>query len=110
MSSICQMLEDNPYHPVALYKASINCEKHIPDSEAIKFWNSDSVQNEVKKYLSVGRPEISSKRLAYVLSCMAYSHLNDSEWLDTDFRTKLKERVKKLQEEYSKLYVLPEEI
>ncbi len=110
MSSIWQMLEDNPYHPVALYKASINCEKHIPDSEAIKFWNSDSVQNEVKKYLSVGRPEISSKRLAYVLSCMAYSHLNDSEWLDTDFRTKLKERVKKLQEEYSKLYVLPEGI
>lgn len=41
---------------------------------------------------------------------MAYSHLNDSEWLDTDFRTKLKERVKKLQEEYSKLYVLPEGI
>lgn len=110
MSSIWQMLEDNPYHPVALYKASINCEKHIPDSDAIKFWNSDSVQNEVKKYLSVGRPEISSKRLAYVLSCMAYSHLNDSEWLDTDFKTKLKERVKNLQEEYSKLYVLPEGI
>lgn len=110
MSSIWQMLEQNPYHPVALYKASLDCETHIPDSDAIKFWKSNSVQNEVKNYISVGRPEISSKRLAYVLSCMAYSHLNDSEWLDTDFRTKLKERVKKLQEEYSKLYVLPEGI
>lgn len=110
MASIWQMLEDNPYHPVALYKASLDCEKHIPGSDAIRFWKSTSVQNEVKKYLSVGRPEISSKRLAYVLSCMAYSHLNDSEWLDSDFRTRLKERVKNLQEEYPKLYNLPEGI
>lgn len=110
MSSIWQMLEENPYHPVALYKASLDCEKHIPDSDAIKFWNSTSVQNEVKKYLSVSRPEISSKRLAYVLSCMACSHLNDSEWLDSDFRTKLEERVKNLQQEYPKRYILPEGI
>lgn len=110
MSSIWQMLEENPYHPVALYKASLDCEKHIPDSGSIKFWNSTSVQNEMKKYLSVSKPEISSKRLAYVLSCMAYSHLNDSEWHDSDLRTKLEERVKNLQQEYPKLYILPEGI
>jgi len=110
MSSIWQMLEENPYHPAALYKASLDCEKHIPDSDAIKFWNSTSVQNELKEYLSVSRPEISSKRLAYVLSCMAYSHLNDSGRLDSDFVAKLEERVKKLQQEYPKLYILPEGI
>ncbi len=110
MSSIWRILEENPYHPVALYKASLDCEKHIPDSDAKKFWRSKPVQDEVKNYISVGRPEISSKRLAYVLSCMAYSHLNDSEWLDPDFRTRLKERVKSLQEEYPELYNLPEGI
>ena len=104
------MLEQNPYNPVALYKASLDCETHIPNSDAIKFWKSNSVQNEVKNYISVGRPEVSSKRLAYVLSCMAYSHLNDSEWTGSDFRTRLKERVKNLQKEYPKLYILPEGI
>ena len=110
MSAIWQMLEQDPYHPVALYKASIDCEKHIPDSEAIKFWNTSSVQNELKKYLSVRRPEISSKRLAYVLSCMAYAHLKDSEWFDSDFRTKLEDRIIILQKEYPRLYILPEKI
>ena len=110
MSAIWQMLEQDPYHPVALYKASIDCEKHIPDSEAIKFWNTSSVQNELKKYLSIRRPEISSKRLAYVLSCMAYAHLKDSEWFDSDFRTKLEDRIRILQKEYPRLYILPEKI
>ena len=94
----------------ALYKASIDCEKHIPDSDAIKFWNTSSVQNELKKFISVRRPEISSKRLAYVLSCMAYAHLKDTEWFDSDFRTKLEERVRILQKEYPRLYILPEKI
>jgi len=108
MSTIWQMLAQDPYHPVALYKASIDSEKHVPDSDAIKFWNTASVQNELKKYLSVNRPEISSKRLAYVLSCMAYVHLKDTEWYDSDLRTKLEERVRNLQEEYPSLYILPE--
>ena len=110
MASIWDTLKVNPYHSAALYAASLDCEKQIPDAYAKAFWNTPDVQNVIGKYITVSRPEISSKRIAYVLSCMAFEHVDEQQWTDRDFKSRLSERVKELQKEYPDIYVLPEGI
>lgn len=110
MASIWDTLKVNPYHSAALYAASLESEKRIPDASAKAFWNMPAVQNEIEKYISVNRPEISSKRLAYVLSCMAFVHFDEKQWSDPEFKSVLCERVKEIQREYPEIYVLPEGI
>lgn len=110
MSSIWNILEQNPFHSAALYKASLDCEKHMPDESAVSFWKSIAAKGEIQKYISVDNPEISSKRLSYVLSCMAYAHADDLNWSDNGFKAVLAERVKSIQSEYPGIYILPDGI
>lgn len=110
ISSLWDTLKVNPYHSAALYAASLESEKQIPDASAKAFWNMPAVQNEIGKYISVNRPEISSKRLAYVLSCMAFVHFDEKQWTYPEFKSVLSERVKEIQREYPEIYVLPEGI
>ena len=88
--------------------ASLDCEKHLPDKNGIDFWNDNRVKQEIKKYFKVDNPKISSKRLSYVLACMAYDSAKKSEGYDSEFKLKLAERVKRLQLEFPELYILPE--
>lgn len=110
MSEIWEILKENPFHSAALYKASLDAEKHMPDTQASTFWNNALIQEEIKRFLAVSNPELSSKRLSYVLSCMAFEHADDMKWSDSGFKTMLAERVKTLQGEYPSLYILPEGI
>lgn len=110
MSEIWEILKENPFHSAALYKASLDAEKHMPDAQASTFWNNAIIQEEIKRFLAVSNPELSSKRLSYVLSCMAFEHADDIKWSDSGFKTMLSERVKTLQGEYPNIYILPEGI
>lgn len=108
MSAIWEILEQAPFHSAALYKASLDSEKHLPDEKAVVFWETLGTQGELKKYFTVRNPEISSKRVSYVLSCISFEHIDDMEWSDVGFKDLITERVKSLQSEYPDLYILPE--
>lgn len=108
MPEIWNILANEPFNSGALYMASLDCEKHLPDKNAIDFWNDNRVQQEIRKYIKVNNPAISSKRLAYVLVCMAYDSAKNSKGYDSEFKSKLAERVMQLQQEFPELYVLPE--
>ena len=108
MPEIWKILANEPFNSGALYMASLDCEKHLPDKNGIDFWNDNRVKQEIKKYFKVDNPKISSKRLSYVLACMAYDSAKKSEGYDSEFKLKLAERVKRLQLEFPELYILPE--
>ncbi|MGM9784882.1 MAG: serine/threonine protein kinase [Candidatus Cryptobacteroides sp.] len=108
MPEIWKILANEPFNSGALYMASLDCEKHLPDKYGIDFWNDNRVKQEIKKYFKVDNPKISTKRLSYVLACMAYDSANKSKGYDSEFKLKLAERVKQLQLEFPELYILPE--
>ncbi|MCQ2181981.1 MAG: serine/threonine protein kinase [Bacteroidales bacterium] len=110
MSAIWEILEQTPFHSAALYKASLDSEKHFPDEKAVVFWDNLSSKGELEKYFTIRNPEISSKRVSYVLSCISYEHIDDMKWSDNDFKDLITERVKSLQSEYPNLYILPERL
>lgn len=102
------LLDREPQSPAALYALSLIYEKQTPDTAAKTFW-----ENVVRNGQAGGRylkdyAKISSRRLAYVMACMALDALQGQEvdWVPAQFPSMVKERVKALYPT-AKNFILP---
>lgn len=101
-------LDSLPASPAALYALSLLYEKQAPDKAAKAFWESTVRQKKVGAAYLKEYGSISSRRLAYVLACMALDALQgqEAEWVPAQFPDRVKARVQELYPT-AKNFILP---
>lgn len=100
---------ENRYNPAALYAAALYYNSHDVDRKANKYWASVIVPAETVKYLrKTNSNSISARRIEYILLCMAYDHIEESEWSDAASQKKvIGERIKAMHNSFSEHFELP---
>ena len=102
------LLDSQPASPAALYALSLIYDKQAPDKAAKAFWENTVRQQRVGAIYLKEYGSISSRRLAYVLACMALDALQgkDVDWVPSQFPDMVKARVQELYPT-AKNFILP---
>lgn len=103
-----KLVDDKEQRAAALYTLSLLYEKQAPDEAAKQFWKEVIVGRDLAKHYLKDYSSISSRRLSYVLACMALDNgvEHKGSWIPADFPVRLKERVKELYPT-AKNFILP---
>lgn len=102
------LVDDKEQRAAALYTLSLLYEKQAPDEAAKQFWKEVIVGRDLARHYLKDYSSISSRRLSYVLACMALDNgvEHKGSWIPADFPVRLKERVKELYPT-AKNFILP---
>ena len=103
-----KLVDDKEQRAAALYTLSLLYEKQAPDEAAKQFWKEVIVGRDLAKHYLKDYSSISSRRLSYVLACMALDNgvEHKGSWIPADFPVRLKERVKEMYPT-AKNFILP---
>lgn len=103
-----KLVDDKEQRAAALYTLSLLYEKQAPDEAAKQFWKEVIVGRDLARHYLKDYSSISSRRLSYVLACMALDNgvEHKGSWIPADFPVRLKERVKELYPT-AKNFILP---
>lgn len=101
-------LAQDPASPAVLYALSLVYDKQAPDKAAKDFWESTVRQQKAGAPYLKDYSSVSSRRLSYVLSCMALDALQgkEADWVPAQFPDMVKARVKELYPT-AKNFILP---
>lgn len=103
-----KLVDDKEQRAAALYTLSLLYEKQAPDEAAKQFWKEVIVGRDLARHYLKDYSSISSRRLSYVLACMALDNgvEHKGSWIPADFPVRLKERVKEMYPT-AKNFILP---
>lgn len=103
-----KLVDDKEQRAAALYTLSLLYEKQAPDEAAKQFWKEVIVGRDLARHYLKDYSSISSRRLSYVLACMALDNgvEHKGSWIPADFPVRLKERVKAMYPT-AKNFILP---
>ena len=103
-----KLVDDKEQRAAALYTLSLLYEKQAPDEAAKQFWKEVIVGRDLAKHYLKDYSSISSRRLSYVLGCMALDNgvEHKGSWIPADFPVRLKDRVKEMYPT-AKNFILP---
>ena len=103
-----KLVDDKEQRAAALYTLSLLYEKQAPDEAAKQFWKEVIVGRDLAKHYLKDYSSISSRRLSYVLACMALDNgvEHKGSWIPADFPVRLQERVKEMYPT-AKNFILP---
>lgn len=106
------MSESGRYNSAALYNAARYYNSHSVDSDANEYWNTVMIPVETARYLKETEgTKITTRRMEYILLCMAYSHFDDYKWTGGDFsKDKLGTMIRELHGRFGDYFNLPVEL